>query len=108
MIAWTHSWIRRLELNCTCICHNCGPQLESARKWFSNVPDVLECIQRADCVTEVDLDRKELPLLKTLGVLWSASEDEFRYQVHQPSRDHSNTKRAVLKKIATLFDPFGF
>ena len=28
-----------------------------AKKWLSNVPEVLECIPEADCVTEVDLDR---------------------------------------------------
>ena len=28
-----------------------------ARKWLSNVPEVLEHIPLADCVTEVDLDR---------------------------------------------------
>lgn len=27
-----------------------------ARKWFSNVPELLEFIPQADCVTEVDLD----------------------------------------------------
>ena len=79
-----------------------------ARKWLSNVPEVLECIPQADCVTAVDLDRGELPVGTALGVLWSPSEDEFKYQVHQPSGDHSSTKRAFLKRIATLFDPLGF
>ena len=46
--------------------------------------------------------------MKTLGVLWSPSEDEFKYQVHQPGGDHSSTKRGFLKRIAaTLFDPLG-
>ena len=63
-----------------------------ARKWLSNVPEV--CTPQADCVTEVDLNRGELPVVKTLGVLWSPSEDEFKYQVHQPSGDPSSTKRA--------------
>lgn len=79
-----------------------------ARKWLSNVPEVLECIPQADCVTEVDLERGELPVVKTLGALWSPSEDEFKYQVNQPSENHSSTKRAFLRKIATLFDPLGF
>ena len=79
-----------------------------ARKWLSNVPEVLECIPHADCATEVDLDKGELPVVKTLGVLLSPNEDEFKYQVHQRSGDHSSTKRAFLKRIATLFDPLGF
>ena len=78
-----------------------------ARKWLSNVPEVVQCIPQADCVTEVDPDSGELPVVKTLGVLWCPKEDAFKYQVHQPRRDHSNTKRAFLKKIATLFDPLG-
>ena len=79
-----------------------------ARKWLSNVPEVLEHIPHADCVTDVDLDRGELPVVKTLGVLWTANEDVFKYQVHLPSRDHYSTKRTFLKGIATLFDPLGF
>lgn len=57
-----------------------------ARKWLSNVLEVLEHIPHADCVTEVDLDRGELPVVKTLGVLWTSNENEFKYQVHLPSR----------------------
>ena len=52
-----------------------------ARKWLSNVPEMLECIPSADCVTEVDLDRGEHPVVKTLGVLWSPNKDKFKYQV---------------------------
>ena len=59
-----------------------------ARKWLSNVSEVLEHNPHADCVTEVDLDRGELPVVKTLGVLWTPNEDEFKSQVHPPSRDH--------------------
>ena len=46
--------------------------------------------------------------MKTLRVLWSPSEDEFKHQVHQPGGDHSSTKRAFLKRIATFFEPLGF
>ena len=52
-----------------------------AREWLSNVPELLECIPvipQADGVTEVDLDREELPVVKTLGVLWSPNEDDFK------------------------------
>ena len=69
---------------------------------------MLEHIPHADCVTEVDLDRGERPVVKTLGVLWTPNEDVFKYQVHPPTRDHCSTKRAFLKGIATLFDPLGF
>ena len=58
-------------------------------------------------MTEVDLNKGELPPVKTLGVLWCPKEDEFRFQVNQPSKDQ-DTKRSFLRKIATLFDPLGF
>ena len=58
-------------------------------------------------MTKVDLNKGELPPVKTLGVLWCPKEDEFRFQVNQPSKDQ-DTKRSFLRKIATLFDPLGF
>ena len=78
------------------------------RKWLSNVPEVLECIPQTDCVMKVDLDKGELPLVKVLGALLSASEDKFKYQVNQLRGDHSSIKHAFLRKIATLYDPLGF
>lgn len=56
-----------------------------ARKWLSNVLEVLECNPHADCATEVDLDRGKLPSVKTLGVLWSPNEDEFNTTCISPA-----------------------
>ena len=78
-----------------------------ARKWLSNKPEVLQFIPSADCATEVDLNRGELPPIKTLGVLWCPMEDVFKLQVNQPLEKHEHSKRSFLKKIATLFDPLG-
>ena len=78
-----------------------------ARKWLSNEPEVLRNVPSSDCATEVDLDRGELPPVKTLGVLWCPEEDVFKFQVNQPSKKHDLTKRSFLKSIATLFDPLG-
>ena len=50
-----------------------------ARKWLSNVPEVLQSIPASDCATEVDLDSGELPSVKTLGVLWCPMEDVFKF-----------------------------
>ena len=69
---------------------------------------MLEHIPHADCVTEVDLERGELSVVKTLGVMWALNEDVFKYQLHPPKRGHHSIKRAFLKGIATLFDPLGF
>ena len=76
-----------------------------ARKWLSNVPEVLQCIPTSYCATEVDLDSAELPTVKTLGVLWCPMNDVFKFEVKLPGKSHNQTKRSFLKKIATLFDP---
>ena len=78
-----------------------------ARKWLSNKPEVLQFLPSADCATEVDLDRGEVPPIKTLEVLWCPMEDVFKLQVNQPPGKNENSKRSFLKKMATLFDPLG-
>ena len=85
----------------------CGSAGMYARKWLSNEPEVLRNVPSSDCATEVDLDRGELPPVKTLGVLWCPEEDVFTFQVNQPAEKHDLTKRSFLKSIATLFDPLG-
>jgi hypothetical protein len=77
-----------------------------ARKLLSNSVEVMRHIPEADCVTDIDLDKGELPSVKTLGVLWDPKEDIFKFQVNQLKIDNL-TKREFLKKIATLFDPLG-
>ena len=48
-----------------------------ARKWPSNSEQVLEKIPEEDKAAEVDLDKENLPSMKTLGVLWLAKKDVF-------------------------------
>ena len=56
----------------------------------------------------MDLDKGNLPSMKTLGVLWLAKEDVFTYRVNPPDEKFQFTKRNFLRKIAMLFDPMGF
>ena len=77
------------------------------RKWLSNEPEVLQSIPSSDCATEVDLNRGELPQVKTLGVLWCPAEDVFKFQVNWPAEKLDQTKQNFLKGISTLFDPLG-
>ena len=79
-----------------------------ARKWLSNSEQVLEKIPEEDRAAEVDLDKGQLPSVKTLGVLWLAKEDVFTYKVNPPDEKFQLTKRNFLRKIAMLFDPMGF
>ena len=78
------------------------------RKWISNIPEVLEDIPESDRASEIDLQKNELPTTKTLGVLWSAKDDTFYFVYTSPSSEFKFTKRNVLKKTATVFDPLGF
>ena len=78
------------------------------RKWVSNLTEVLADVPEEDRASEVDLEKNELPVTKTLGVSWTAREDQFLFHYSPPPEDFEYTKRNVLRKTATLFDPLGF
>ena len=78
------------------------------RKWVSNLTEVLADVPIEDRACKVDLEKNSLPVTKTLGVSWTAREDQFLFHYSPPSKDFEFIKRNVLKKTATLFDPLGF
>ena len=78
-----------------------------ARKWLSNSTAVLQSIPEEDRAGMIDLDAGDLPSVKTLGIVWNAKEDVFTYHSIVKKED-SFTKRILLKRMATLFDPLGF
>ncbi|XP_064619459.1 uncharacterized protein LOC135482907 [Lineus longissimus] len=78
-----------------------------ARKWLSNSPEVLAIITDEDRASEINLEEGYLPSEKVLGVLWKAEEDAFAYQLTPPAADLKLTKRSLLRRIATIFDPLG-
>ena len=78
------------------------------RQWVSNLTEVLTDVPKEDRASEVNLEKNELPLTKTLGVSWTAQEDQFPFHYSPPTEDFEYTKRNVLRKTATLFDPLGF
>ena len=47
------------------------------RKWISNEPEVITDVAEEERASEIDLEKKEFPTIKTLGFLWAATEDEF-------------------------------
>ena len=55
----------------------------------------------------VKLESSELPNVKTLGVRWNASEDVFTFVVKESNLSFY-TKRGLLSRIATLFDPLQY
>ena len=78
------------------------------RKWVSNDVDVIADIKEEDRASEIDLEKRELPTTKTLGVLWSATDDKFFFRDSLQLDGFEFTKRNVLKKTATVYDPLGF
>ena len=77
------------------------------RKWLSNRVEVLEDISAVDQASEVDLNKCIFPVTKTLGVLWTATEDLFFFRCSSPPENFEYTKRNVLKKTAMIYDPLG-
>jgi DNA-binding transcriptional regulator YiaG len=78
------------------------------RKWLSNSVAVRECIPTEDQATSICIDGDSIQGTKALGVLWLTDEDVFNFHFKPISDQFVFTKRNVLKKIATLFDPLGF
>ena len=53
----------------------------------------------------VNLDLDELPVERSLGLLWNTGTDSFRFAVS--SRQSAPTKRGVLSQVSSAFDPLG-
>ena len=68
---------------------------------------VLENIQSQCRASKVNLDCDEISAVKTLGVLWLATEDVFTFKSDCVLEKFQPTKRKFFKRIATLFDPLG-
>jgi outer membrane lipopolysaccharide assembly protein LptE/RlpB len=78
-----------------------------ARKWISNSPDVMAVIPAEDHATELTINDSQGPVTKTLGLSWNSSDDVLTIPTTSKSSQLEITKRNVLKKIATIFDPLG-
>ena len=77
------------------------------RKWLSNSTAVLQTIPEEDPAKEINLTKGELPIVKTLGNLWLAKEDQFTFQLQLSEISSNPTKQAFLGATASLFDPLG-
>ncbi|XP_070531584.1 uncharacterized protein [Ptychodera flava] len=77
------------------------------RRWCSNSTAVLEGIPEDECATGVKVKESELPSKKTLGTKWDAATDTFGFEFTAQNVS-IHTKRALLSRVATLFDPLQF
>ena len=73
----------------------------------SNSPAVLAEIPDEDRASEIVINDGQNPMTKTLGIAWNSQTDEFKISTSKGSQPQL-TKRNILRKIATIFDPLGF
>ena len=85
-----------------------GHASKQARKWISNSPKVVAATPQEDRATELKLNDGQDPVVKTLGISCDSKEDVLTISTSAVSSETPLTKRNVLKKIATVFDPLGF
>lgn len=76
------------------------------KKWCSNKLEVLSDVPESDRAAGVDIEASDLPCSKTLGLAWDAKNDWFYFQT--PEKIEVTTKRLLIRRIAMIFDPWGF
>lgn len=74
------------------------------RKWKASHHEILEEVSESDKETILDFDST----IKTLGIKWNPSNDEFIFKSCTKTTPEAWTKRLVLSEIAKLFDPLGW
>ena len=79
-----------------------------ARKWISNSLKVIEAIPTEERATEIVINSGQDPVIKTLGISWNSTKDLFTVTASPVSPDFQTTRRNVLRKVATTFDPLRF
>jgi len=87
------------------ICAEGGLRLH---KFASNSRAVMEAIpasERAPNMQTLDLSFDELPIERTLGMLWSVESDSIQFSF-SPA-DRPPTRRNILAIVASLYDPLG-
>ncbi|XP_062716565.1 uncharacterized protein LOC134291988 [Aedes albopictus] len=77
------------------------------RKWSSNCPTLLEHLPSELRDERTVLDLEASAPIKTLGLKWQTSTDEFLFDVPDWNSSPNITKRIALSDAAKLFDPLG-
>ena len=76
-------------------------------KWISSSHEVLSQIPPEEKASpSVDVNFDELPIERTLGLKWNTETDCFRFSVFS-RQTYESTKRGVLSRLSTVFDPLG-
>lgn len=75
------------------------------RQCASNSPQVLQGLP--NCSINMQLQDKNNPTLKTLGMYWNSDQDKIIYTVRPIQFSSSVTKRFIFSEISKIFDPLG-
>ena len=76
--------------------------LSSSRAFLAKIPPE----KRSQPTLNLDID--ELPIERTLGIIWDAGRDVFQFVVKKEEQPAAYTKRHVLSQTLSVFDPLGF
>nr|CAH7716528.1 unnamed protein product [Callosobruchus chinensis] len=78
------------------------------RKWKSNDKNVLSDIDIEHTSNIVEFSANKGHETKTLGLFWKCDQDTLTYKINV-NNSHSGqmTKRIILSRISTIFDPLG-
>ena len=76
-----------------------------ARKRLSNSEEVISKIPEKDQATEINLNKEQMPNVKTLGIPWKSAKDAFKFTTLDREFPQIHTKISFLSSIASLFDP---
>lgn len=78
-------------------------------KWGSNSPDLLLTIPESQKETSFPFSlEKDDKIIKTLGLLWSSTNDCYQIKVNLKNYTEARSKRHILSIVASIFDPLGF
>lgn len=77
------------------------------RKWSGNYPELLQNIPLDHHANQASRTLDGHATIKTLGIHWSPTEDQFSYKLNFDI-DDTATKRKLLSTTARLYDPLGY
>ena len=95
-----------LVSNARSLCEAGGVRLH---KFLSNYTELMSFIpksEHADSLKQLKLGTDVLPVERTLGIEWCTEQDKLQFSVTQGLCP--DTRRAVLSKVASVYDPLGF
>ncbi|XP_058817359.1 uncharacterized protein LOC131680663 [Topomyia yanbarensis] len=93
------------------VCVQVIAMLDSAgfplRKFSSNSQEIIDLVPEALRETKTSLEFDSHSSIKTLGLIWEPSNDFLSYKIPDWPPVEAYTKRTVLSRMSSLFDPLG-